>query len=59
MTQPSGADSCDDLPPPPISLQPRHYLMLFLVVLTGVYLLVFMTGKQTSPKLGIDLEGGT
>ena len=34
--------------------------MLFLVLLIGVYLLVFLTGdKQAKPKLGIDLQGGT
>jgi preprotein translocase subunit SecD len=34
--------------------------MLFLVLLVGVYLLVFLTGdKQAKPKLGIDLQGGT
>jgi preprotein translocase subunit SecD len=34
--------------------------MLFLVLLVGVYLLVFLTGdKHAKPKLGIDLQGGT
>nr|WP_205266702.1 protein translocase subunit SecD [Mycolicibacterium sphagni] len=35
-------------------------MALFLVLLIGVYLLVFLTGdKKSSPKLGIDLQGGT
>ncbi|MGV0742480.1 protein translocase subunit SecD [Mycolicibacterium sp. XJ870] len=41
-------------------VHPARYLTLFLVLLVGVYLLVFLTGdKQATPKLGIDLEGGT
>ncbi|MCW2653162.1 MAG: protein-export rane protein SecD/SecF family [Mycobacterium sp.] len=43
---------------PPV--HPARYLTLFLVLLVGVYLLVFLTGnKQAKPKLGIDLQGGT
>jgi preprotein translocase subunit SecD len=43
---------------PPV--HPARYLTLFLVLLIGVYLLVFLTGdKQAKPKLGIDLQGGT
>jgi preprotein translocase subunit SecD len=35
-------------------------LSAFLVLLIGVYLLVFLTGdKRAHPKLGIDLRGGT
>jgi preprotein translocase subunit SecD len=41
-------------------VQPYRYLALFLVMLVGVYLLIFLTGsKQAKPKLGIDLQGGT
>jgi preprotein translocase subunit SecD len=41
-------------------VHPARYLTLFLVMLIGVYLLVFLTGdKQARPKLGIDLQGGT
>ena len=41
-------------------VHPARYLTLFLVLLVGVYLLVFLTGdKQAEPKLGIDLQGGT
>ncbi|WP_102141112.1 protein translocase subunit SecD [Mycobacterium hubeiense] len=41
-------------------VQPARYLSLFLVLLVGVYLLVFLTGdKKAEPKLGIDLQGGT
>ncbi len=41
-------------------VHPARYLTLFMVLLVGVYLLVFLTGdKQAEPKLGIDLQGGT
>ncbi|MCB0933826.1 MAG: protein translocase subunit SecD [Mycobacterium sp.] len=41
-------------------VHPYRYLALFLALLVGVYLLVFLTGdKQVKPKLGIDLQGGT
>jgi preprotein translocase subunit SecD len=41
-------------------VHPYRYLTLFLVLLIGVYLLMFLTGdKQAKPKLGIDLQGGT
>ena len=39
---------------------PSRYLAVFLTLLIGAYLLVFLTGnKQADPKLGIDLQGGT
>ena len=45
---------------PSTPVHPARYLALFLVLLIGVYLLVFLTGnKQAKPKLGIDLQGGT
>ncbi len=41
-------------------VHPARYLTLFLVLLIGVYLLVFLTGnKRPEAKLGIDLQGGT
>ena len=41
-------------------VHPARYLAVFLVMLIGAYLLVFLTGdKQPDPKLGIDLQGGT
>ncbi len=41
-------------------VRPARYLSVFLVLLIGVYLLVFLTGdKHARPKLGIDLQGGT
>ncbi|MBV9514440.1 MAG: protein translocase subunit SecD [Mycobacteriaceae bacterium] len=43
---------------PPV--RPARYLSLFLLLLIGLYLLIFLTGdKQAKPKLGIDLQGGT
>lgn len=42
------------------TVHPARYLALFLVLLIGAYLLVFLTGdKKPDPKLGIDLQGGT
>lgn len=44
----------------PAPVHPYRYLALFLSLLIGIYLLVFLTGdKQAKPKLGIDLQGGT
>ena len=43
---------------PPV--RPARYLSLYLILLIGLYLLVFLTGnKEAKPKLGIDLQGGT
>ncbi|UMB67733.1 protein translocase subunit SecD [Mycobacterium paraterrae] len=45
---------------PSAPVHPGRYLAVFLVLLIGVYLLVFLTGnKRPDPKLGIDLQGGT
>ena len=39
-------------------VHPARYLSVFLLMLVGVYLLVFLTGdKRAAPKLGIDLTG--
>ncbi|MGA9492449.1 MAG: protein translocase subunit SecD, partial [Mycobacterium sp.] len=39
---------------------PSRYLAVFLTLLIGAYLLVFLTGnKHADAKLGIDLQGGT
>ncbi len=41
-------------------VHPARYLSVFLFLLIGVYLLVFLTGdKKPHTKLGIDLQGGT
>ena len=45
---------------PSAPVHPARYLAVFLILLIGVYLLVFLTGnKRADPKLGIDLQGGT
>lgn len=45
---------------PSTPVHPARYLALYLVLLVGAYLLVFLTGdKEAEPKLGIDLQGGT
>ncbi|MEE6177583.1 protein translocase subunit SecD [Mycobacterium sp. 050134] len=44
----------------PAPVHPARYLSVFVLLLVGVYLLVFLTGdKRAAPKLGIDLQGGT
>jgi preprotein translocase subunit SecD len=41
-------------------VHPGRYLSVFLVLVIGLYLLVFLTGdKRAATKLGIDLQGGT
>jgi preprotein translocase subunit SecD len=45
---------------PSTPVHPARYLTVFLILLIGAYLLVFLTGsKRADPKLGIDLQGGT
>jgi preprotein translocase subunit SecD len=45
---------------PSVPVRPARYLSVFVAMLIGVYLLVFLTGdKRAEPKLGIDLQGGT
>ncbi|MDX1882992.1 protein translocase subunit SecD [Mycolicibacterium sp. 120270] len=45
---------------PSTPVHPARYLSIFLALLIGVYLLVFLTGdRKPEPKLGIDLQGGT
>jgi len=45
---------------PSAPVHPARYLSVFLAMLIGVYLLVFLTGdERAEPKLGIDLQGGT
>jgi preprotein translocase subunit SecD len=45
---------------PSAPVHPARYLAVFLILLVGVYLLVFLTGnKRADPELGIDLQGGT
>ena len=39
---------------------PKRAIALFALILVGTYALVFLTGdREASPKLGIDLRGGT
>ncbi|OBH20750.1 protein translocase subunit SecD [Mycolicibacter terrae] len=45
---------------PSAPVHPARNMAVFLALLIGVYLLVFLTGnKLAEPKLGIDLQGGT
>jgi preprotein translocase subunit SecD len=45
---------------PSAPVHPARYLTVFLILLIGAYLLVFLTGdKRAAAKLGIDLQGGT
>ena len=45
---------------PSAPVHPARYLTVFVTLLIGAYLLVFLTGdKRADAKLGIDLQGGT
>ncbi|WP_026152582.1 protein translocase subunit SecD [Actinopolyspora halophila] len=46
--------------PPRGQIRPARYLLAFVVILLGIYSLVFFTGdRKPTPELGIDLQGGT
>ncbi|MGX7829219.1 protein translocase subunit SecD [Actinokineospora sp. 24-640] len=46
--------------PPAGQIRPGRYLAFFVAIVAFLYLLVFFTGdRKLSPKLGIDLQGGT
>jgi preprotein translocase subunit SecD len=54
------SEELNNVASPSAPVHPYRYLSLFLVLLVGAFLLVFLTGnKQAEPKLGIDLQGGT
>ncbi|OMQ14632.1 preprotein translocase subunit SecD, partial [Modestobacter sp. VKM Ac-2676] len=40
-------------------LAARRYFAAFLLIVAGLYALVFLTGDQRTPQLGLDLQGGT
>ncbi|SEO95902.1 protein translocase subunit SecD [Trujillonella endophytica] len=37
----------------------RRYFAAFLLIVAGLYALVFLTGDSRTPQLGLDLRGGT
>ncbi|PXY23687.1 protein translocase subunit SecD [Prauserella endophytica] len=46
--------------PPAGQIRPGRYLSFFVLIVVALYALVFLTGdRQPTPKLGIDLQGGT
>ncbi|MFF5992276.1 protein translocase subunit SecD [Prauserella flavalba] len=46
--------------PPAGQIRPGRYLSFFVLIIVVLYGLVFLTGdRQPTPKLGIDLQGGT
>ncbi|GAB2920279.1 hypothetical protein GCM10027047_17140 [Rhodococcus aerolatus] len=46
--------------PPAAKIRPARYLAAFVAVVAVLYALVFLTGDRSpTPKLGIDLQGGT
>lgn len=46
--------------PPAGQIRPGRYLWVFAVIVVLLYALVFLTGDhKATPKLGIDLQGGT
>ena len=45
---------------PTVRFRPGRYLAIFVVIVAALYGLVFFTGDgRPTPKLGIDLQGGT
>jgi preprotein translocase subunit SecD len=40
-------------------LPARRYFAAFVVLVAGMYALIFLTGDQRTPQLGLDLRGGT
>ncbi len=39
---------------------PKRAIALFVLIVVVIYALIFLTGnRQGTPKLGIDLQGGT
>ena len=47
------------MPPPAGTLRVGRYFLALLVILAVLYGIVFWPGQRHSPKLGLDLEGGT
>jgi preprotein translocase subunit SecD len=46
--------------PPAGQIRPGRYLAFFVLIVVALYALVFFTGNgKPTPKLGIDLQGGT
>ncbi|MET1072766.1 MAG: protein translocase subunit SecD, partial [Umezawaea sp.] len=46
--------------PPAGQIRPAKYLGAFVLIVVALYSLVFFTGSgKATPKLGIDLQGGT
>ena len=46
--------------PPTVRFRPGRYLATFVAIVVVLYALVFLTGDRSpTPKLGIDLQGGT
>jgi preprotein translocase subunit SecD len=46
--------------PPAGQIRPIRYLAIFVAIVAALYCLVFFTGDRSpTPKLGIDLQGGT
>ncbi|NYJ07850.1 protein translocase subunit SecD [Petropleomorpha daqingensis] len=41
------------------SLPARNYFIALVLILAGLYALVFFTGTSRAPQLGLDLRGGT
>ena len=40
-------------------LPARRYFAAFLLIVAGLYALIFLTGTERTPQLGLDLRGGT
>jgi preprotein translocase subunit SecD len=40
-------------------LPARRYFAVFVLIIAGMYALIFFTGDSRTPQLGLDLQGGT
>ena len=47
------------MPPPAGTLRVGRYFLALLIILAVLYAIVFWPGQRHSPKLGLDLQGGT
>ena len=47
------------MPPPAGTLRVGRYFLALLIILAVLYGIVFWPGQRHSPKLGLDLQGGT
>ena len=47
------------MPPPAGTLRVGRYFLALLAIVAVIYGIVFLPGQRHTPKLGLDLQGGT